>query len=130
MKKLFPLVGVCIHTKKSFIIHVIDFENQTVFNRIAQNGDGNSYDFSEIYIMEGINEGIVNMLMNSGVNYDNFDLINGSETIYDNEYHELVDEERKNKICLRLDREEKQREINSHNNEIEEKIEALRKEKL
>lgn len=125
MKNLFPIVAVCIHTKKSFIIHTIDFENETVFNRIAQNGDGHSYDFSDIYIMESKSDSIIDLLMNSEINYENYDLINGEENIYDNEYHEISDEQRKEEIRLA---ENKKRETELHNNHIHQKILSLERQ--
>ena len=118
----YPIIGVSIITKKSFIIHSIDFENQTVFNRTSQDCNGNSYSFDDIYIMNEKNSSIEDFLFNSFVNYENYVLINGDETIYDNEYHGEIDEKRKEKIRKEK---EKQLEIEKHNAEINKKIELL-----
>lgn len=131
MENLYPLIGVCIHTKKTFIIHNIDFENKTVFNRIAQNGNGNSYDFEDIYFMENYeNEHeLTDFILNSSINYDNYDKIDGDVHIFNNRFNSIIDLEK-------IEQQKKQKEliikelrIKSINNKIKE-LELKKKQLL
>ena len=89
MKEKYPFRAVIVDTKEMFTITSIDFDNQQVYHTTSQTGSGEWHSLEDVYVMEnGMNStDLHTLILNSDINYENYDKIDGKNTIYDNDFH-------------------------------------------
>ena len=88
METKYPLIAVKISDLTTFVVTLIDFDNEQVYNTTSQNGSGDWYSFDEVYLMENADNelSIHDLIFNSDINYQNYDKINGDKHIFNNRF--------------------------------------------